>query len=138
RTSHLYSFTTRRSSDLWDIQEKILLPSLDDIPFYIEDVSIEYSNRPSVDVYYAGEGKSFTSSIWYYEEGLSQIDDEVKLTNDIIGDFSDDSATNFIGIHWSDQEKGSQLLYGADLVSDEQGFTKEDIIKLGNAMIVSE
>jgi len=122
----------------WDIQEKILLPSLDNIPFNIEDVSIEYSNRPSVDVYYAGEGKSFTSSIWYYEEGLSQIDDEVKLTNNIIGELSDDSSTNFIGIHWSDQEKGSQLLYGADLVSDEQEFTKEDIIKLANDMIANE
>lgn len=122
----------------WDIQGKILLPSLEDIPFNIEEVSIDYSNRPSANIYYAGQGESFTSSVWYYEEGLSQRGEEIQLTSGIVGEFYDYESTNSISIHWSDQEKGSKLLFGADLVSVDHEFTKEDIIKLANAMITNK
>uniref|UniRef100_UPI00201DCF41 YcxB family protein n=1 Tax=Oceanobacillus saliphilus TaxID=2925834 RepID=UPI00201DCF41 len=102
----------------WDIQGKLLLPSLDDIPFYIEEVNIEYNDRPSADVYYAGDGKSFTSSVWYYEEGLSKRGEEVQLINGTVGYFRENevtNSTNSIWITWIDQEKDSGLLYSARL-----------------------
>lgn len=122
----------------WDMQEKILLPSFDNIPFDVEEVSISYSNRPSVDVYYVGEGMSFTSSVWPYEEGLSQRDEEVQLENSTVGELSDaEFPEDSISVYWSDREKGSKLLYAARLVSGRDG-AKDDAIKLANAMIANE
>lgn len=122
----------------WDIQGKILLPSFDDIPFEVEEVRISYNDRPSVDVYYAGEGMSFTSSVWYYEEGLTQRDEEVQLENDMVGELSDaKSPEDSISVYWSDREKGSKLLYAARIVS-EHDWTKDATIKLANAMIANE
>lgn len=122
----------------WDIQGKILLPSFDDIPFDVQEVRISYNDRPSVDVYYAGEGMSFTSSVWYYEEGLSQIDEEVQLKNDTIGELSDaESPEDSISVYWSDREKGSKLLYAARIVGEDD-WAKDATIELANAMIANE
>lgn len=122
----------------WDIQEKILLPSFDDIPFDVQEVRISYNDRPSVDVYYVGEGMSFTSSVWYYEEGLSQRDEEVQLKNDTIGELSDaESPEDSISVYWSDREKGSKLLYAARIVGEDD-WAKDATIELANAMIANE
>ncbi|WP_440895508.1 YcxB family protein [Amphibacillus sp. Q70] len=122
-----------------DIQSKIVLPSLDDIPFQIEEVYINYNDRHEsrVEVFYSGEGKNFTSSVWSYDEGLSKRGEEVQLIKDTIGYFFDDEYSDAITIHWSDREKDSKLLYAAQLAGDDE-FTKEDVIQLTNSMIANE
>jgi hypothetical protein len=120
----------------WDMREKVLLPSLEDFPFYVEEVAIDHY-QSSVNVSYAGEGNLFTSSVRYNEEGLSHRGEEVQLVNDTVGDLSEDQfSEDSVSVDWVDLEN-SKVLYSARLVS-ESDAANEEVISLANAMIANE
>lgn len=128
-----------------ELHDKIVVPSLEEIPFKIEDVELDYDNDstgmiPSIMILYTGENKRITSTVWYHD-GTSIPGEEVLLNHGIKAFYLNNREE--IAVTWRDPDKDSGLLYRVGLLTFKEGsitkaknqLTKNDAISIANSMI---
>lgn len=128
-----------------ELHDKIVAPSLEEIPFKIEEVKLDYDNDstgmiPAIMILYTGENKRITSTVWYHD-GTSIPGEEVLLDHGIKAFYLND--IEVIAITWRDPDKDSRLLYRVGLLTFEEGsltkaknqLTKNDAISIANSIV---
>lgn len=127
------------------LHDKIVAPSLEEIPFKVEEVQLDYDNDPTgmipaIMILYTGDNKRVTSTVWYHD-GTSIPGKELLLDHGIKAFYLNNIEE--IAITWRDPDKNSKLLYRVGLLTFEKGsltkaknqLSKDDAVSIANSMI---
>ncbi|CQR47194.1 hypothetical protein BN1058_01485 [Paraliobacillus sp. PM-2] len=128
-----------------DIREYIIAPSVNAIPFNVEEVSMHINDTiDAVSLAYFGEDKHVKVAVYEYRGDIADGNQAVKLDNNITGYYNNDELLKIKSLRWRHPNfVVTGVFYKIGLVTfkkntyhnTDNALTKQDAINIANSII---